>query len=86
MQSFRSQDIALTLSVNGVREIEPGRFLLIYRHLKPIEGELELSYRGRDAKRFGAALTEGRQLTGRGGINNIPDVARADRYGSAAAG
>lgn len=61
-----------TLSVNGVREIKPGRFLLIYRHLKPIEGELELSYRGRDAKRFTAALSEGRRLTGRGGINDIP--------------
>ena len=55
-----------TMSVNGVREIKPGRFLLIYRHLKPIEGELELSYKGRDAKRFTAALREGRQLTGRG--------------------
>lgn len=54
-----------TLSVNGVREIKPGRFLLIYRHLKPIEGELELSYKGRDAKRFTAALAEGRKLTGR---------------------
>ena len=54
-----------TMSVNGVREIKPGRFLLIYRHLKPIEGELELSYKGRDAKRFTAALREGRELTGR---------------------
>jgi type IV secretory pathway TraG/TraD family ATPase VirD4 len=55
-----------TMSVNGVREIKPGRFLLIYRHLKPIEGQLELSYKGRDAKRFTAALAEGRRLTGRG--------------------
>ena len=30
-----------TMSVNGVREIKPGRFLLIYRgKLKPIEGKL----------------------------------------------
>ena len=56
-----------TMSVNGVREIKPGRFLLIYRHLKPIEGNLELSYKGRDARRFTAALAEGRRLTGRGG-------------------
>lgn len=55
-----------TMSVNAIREIKPGRFLLIYRHLKPIEGQLELSYKGRDAKRFTAALREGRQLTGRG--------------------
>jgi type IV secretion system protein VirD4 len=55
-----------TISVNGVREIKPGRFLLIYRHLKPIEGKLDLSYQGRDAKRFSAALAEGRRLTGRG--------------------
>ena len=55
-----------TMSVNGVREIKPGRFLLIYRHLKPIEGKLELSYAGREAKRFEAALAEGRRLTGRG--------------------
>jgi len=54
-----------TMSVNGVREIKPGRFLLIYRHLKPIEGKLELSYTGREAKRFEAALAEGRRLTGR---------------------
>jgi type IV secretion system protein VirD4 len=54
-----------TMSVNGVREIKPGRFLLIYRHLKPIEGKLELSYAGREAKRFEAALAEGRRLTGR---------------------
>jgi type IV secretion system protein VirD4 len=55
-----------TMSVNGVREIKPGRFLLIYRHLRPIEGKLELSYTGREAKRFDAALAEGRRLTGRG--------------------
>jgi type IV secretory pathway TraG/TraD family ATPase VirD4 len=54
-----------TMTVNGVREIKPGRFLLIYRHLKPIEGELELSYKGRDAKRFTEAIAEGRRLTGR---------------------
>jgi hypothetical protein len=60
-----------TMSVNGVREIKPGRFLLIYRHLKPIEGELELSYKGRDAKRFTAALAEGRRLTGRGGTGEV---------------
>jgi len=64
-----------TMSVNGVREIKPGRFLLIYRHLKPIEGELELSYKGRDAKRFTAALREGRQLTGRGARGSEPPPA-----------
>lgn len=64
-----------TMSVNGVREIKPGRFLLIYRHLKPIEGELELSYKGRDAKRFTAALREGRQLTGRGNPGSEPPPA-----------
>ena len=38
---------------------------LFYRHLKPIEGELELSYKGRDGKRFTDAIAEGRRLTGR---------------------
>jgi type IV secretion system protein VirD4 len=61
-----------TMTVNGVREIKPGRFLLIYRHLKPIEGELELSYKGRDAKRFTKAIAEGRSLTGRG--SDLPDA------------
>ncbi len=64
-----------TMSVNGVREIKPGRFLLIYRHLKPIEGELELSYQGRDAKRFTKAIAEGRRLTGR--QSELPDRAAA---------
>jgi len=64
-----------TLPVNGVREIKPGRFLLIYRHLRPIEGDLELSYTGRDAKRFTAALAEGRRLTGRAADGGQPSSA-----------
>jgi type IV secretion system protein VirD4 len=63
-----------TVSVNGVREIKPGRFLLIYRHLKPIEGQLELSYKGRDAKRFAIALSEGRRLTGREHVQRDPGI------------
>ena len=73
-----------TMSVNGVREIKPGRFLLIYRHLKPIEGELELSYKGRDAKRFTAALAEGRRLTGRGGSGEVLTNPRDDGTEAAA--
>jgi hypothetical protein len=55
----------LTVPVHAVRQIEPGNFLLIYRHLKPILGQLEVSYQGRDATRFNTALAEGRRLTGR---------------------
>ena len=72
-----------TMSVNGVREIKPGRFLLIYRHLKPIEGNLELSYKGRDARRFTAALTEGRRLTGRGGGGAMTAVPNDDAQAAA---
>lgn len=54
-----------TVPVHAVRQLKPGSFLLIYRHLKPILGELELSYTGRDAERFTSALAEGRRLTGR---------------------
>lgn len=74
-----------TLSVNGVREIKPGRFLLIYRHLKPIEGELELSYTGREAKRFAAALAEGRQLTGRSGDDGASASVLTEATGADAA-
>lgn len=72
-----------TMSVNGVREIKPGRFLLIYRHLKPIEGNLELSYKSRDARRFTAALAEGRRLTGRGGTGAMTTVDPADETAAA---
>jgi type IV secretory pathway TraG/TraD family ATPase VirD4 len=51
--------------VHAVRQLKPGTFLLIYRHLKPIAGQLELSYQGREADRFDAALAKGRRLTGR---------------------
>lgn len=64
-----------TMSVNGVREIKPGEFLLIYRHLKPILGSLELSYKGRDAKRFAASLEEGRLLTGRTTVDELSRTA-----------
>src|SRR5580765_3124863 len=62
-----SEDIRsrTAVPVHAVRQLDPGTFLLIYRHLKPIIGELELSYHGRDAQRFDTALAAGRILTGR---------------------